>query len=98
NIVDLAKAMAPGKELDYIGIRPGEKLHECMIPCDVAPNTLKFKDRYIITPSFAFWDHGSSDALGGEAAENGFSYESDKNDEWLDQGDLQRLLKDSGLL
>lgn len=98
NIVDLAKAMAPGKELNYIGIRPGEKLHECMIPCDLAPNTLKFKDRYIITPSFAFWDCGSCDALGGEAVEDGFSYESDKNDEWLDQDGLQRLLKDLGLL
>ena len=36
-IIDLAEAIAPGAELDEIGIRPGEKLHEEMISEDDAP-------------------------------------------------------------
>lgn len=54
-ITDLAQAMAPGIGIREIGIRPGEKLHEMMIGQDDARLTLELGDRYIVTPSFAFW-------------------------------------------
>ena len=38
-IIDLARALAPECELDIVGIRPGEKLHETMIPQGESRNT-----------------------------------------------------------
>ena len=55
NILDLAKAIAPECKTDIVGIRPGEKLHEVMIPKDDARRTLEFDDHYVIQPDFFFW-------------------------------------------
>ena len=51
NIVDLAKAIAPECRLDVIGIRPGEKLHETMVPEDDARNTFEYDDHFVIRSS-----------------------------------------------
>jgi len=50
NIVQLAKAINPDAEIDYIGIRPGEKIHECMISTHESQNTLNCKNYYIVLP------------------------------------------------
>lgn len=55
SIMDLAEVIAPECEKKIIGIRPGEKLHEVMIPKDEARNTLEFDDFFIIEPDFTFW-------------------------------------------
>ncbi len=47
NIMDLARAIAPECKTKTIGIRPGEKLHEVMVPKDEARRTLEFKDYYL---------------------------------------------------
>ncbi|WP_351125125.1 polysaccharide biosynthesis protein, partial [Shewanella sp. T24-MNA-CIBAN-0130] len=47
NIIDLAKAYAPNLELKFIGIRPGEKLHEVMCPADDSHLTIEFSDHYV---------------------------------------------------
>lgn len=49
-ITDLAKAMYPQKKIKVIGLRPGEKVHEEMISLAEAPNTIEYKDHYIIYP------------------------------------------------
>jgi UDP-N-acetylglucosamine 4,6-dehydratase len=54
NVVDLAKAMAPGVPHKIIGIRPGEKLHEIMCPMDDSHLTLEFDDHYVIKPTIQF--------------------------------------------
>ena len=51
NIMDLAHAIAPECETKLIGIRPGEKLHEVMVPRDDALNTLEYDDYYLIMPA-----------------------------------------------
>ena len=56
-ITDLAEAMAPGIPHKIIGIRPGEKLHEKMVPRDDSYRTVEFDDHYVITPSINFADH-----------------------------------------
>ena len=56
NIMDLAKAIAPECKTEIIGIRPGEKLHEVMVPRDDARNTVEFEDHYVIKPQFRFFD------------------------------------------
>ncbi len=55
NIMDLAKAIAPECETKIIGIRPGEKLHEVMVPKDEARMTLDFGTHYVIQPDFRFF-------------------------------------------
>ena len=62
-----------------IGIRPGEKLHETMIPADDAHCTVELEDRYVILQSFA---NAARDAYlhrGAKPVPEGFSYSSDTN-------------------
>ena len=54
-IVDLAKAIAPEAELEVVGIRPGEKLHEVLISEDEARSTVEMEDMYVVQPSVAAW-------------------------------------------
>ena len=54
-LIDLAETIAPGCEIETIGIRPGEKLHEVLVSEDEARNTLEVEDRYIIQPSHPWW-------------------------------------------
>ncbi len=54
-LVDLAETIAPGCEIETIGIRPGEKLHEVLVSEDEARNTLEVEDRYMIQPSHPWW-------------------------------------------
>jgi UDP-N-acetylglucosamine 4,6-dehydratase/5-epimerase len=89
-IVDLARAIAPDCKLEVTGIRPGEKLHECLISSDEARHTRRHGDTYVIQPEFPWWG-GATDA-GGEALPDGYSYTSDRNDEWLDVAALRRLI------
>lgn len=93
NIMDLAKAIAPDCEIEIIGIRPGEKLHEYMISIDDARNTLEYDDYYIIQPQFSWWDEDQySSHNGGRKVPEGFSYSSDKNDWWLTMEELGQMI------
>ena len=91
-ITDLAEAMAPGLKHDIVGIRPGEKLHEVMVPVDDGRKTLRLPDRYIIEPSFAYWNRKPYQLSGAHPVEDGFFYASDTNDEWLDAKGLKKIL------
>jgi len=95
-IVDLASAMAPGMPHHIVGIRPGEKIHEVMIPQAEARSTLELPDRYIVEPAFNFfnreWKTPYRDR-GASAVSEDFCYASDTNDHWLDGAALLRLLE-----
>ena len=54
-IMDLAKAVAPDCRTEIVGIRPGEKLHEVMVPRDDARNTVELSDYYVIKANFHFF-------------------------------------------
>ena len=94
NIMDLANAISQDCSKEIIGIRPGEKLHEEMISeCD-APNTIELGEYYAILPSF-------QNIIEAYASENklnyvneGFSYTSGSNPEFLSVEDIKQLLKD----
>ena len=94
-MTDLARVMAPDIPQKIVGIRPGEKLHEVMVTSDDGRNTGDLGDRYVILPSFAFWDqdfkpHPDATPVGDE-----FYFGSDNNSEWLDEDGLQELLETS---
>lgn len=90
NIMDLAKAIAPKCKVDIVGIRPGEKLHEAMIMVDDARHTREFDKYYVIQPEFPWWGKYQQE---GKVLPDGFSYTSDKNEEWLSVEQLTELLE-----
>lgn len=91
-IVDLAQAVAPGCEMEVVGIRAGEKLHEVMIPEDDARAAVEYDDHYAILPMFHGMDEsGYIRKNGGKPVPDGFRYSSDSNSEWLTGPDLIRL-------
>src|SRR6266700_3952543 len=89
-LVDLAETIAPGCEIQTIGIRPGEKLHEVLVSEDEARNTLEMEDRYVIQPSHPWWRREKW--VNGKPLPEGFRYASDTNDRWLNNRDLQELV------
>ena len=54
--MDLAKVIAPKAKYKFIGIRPGEKLHEVMIPAEEIRNTVDMGTHYIIQPNHHWWN------------------------------------------
>ncbi len=57
-VIDLAKAIAPECDIEEIGIRPGEKLHESLITEEEGRNTIAYKDMYVILPNYSWWEQG----------------------------------------
>ena len=89
-LVSLAETIAPGCEMEVIGIRPGEKLHEALISEDEARNTLEMADMFVIQPAHPWWvkeNWGS-----GKTLPEGFRYASDTNSQWLTQEQLEALI------
>ncbi|HEY5413050.1 MAG TPA: UDP-N-acetylglucosamine 4,6-dehydratase (inverting) [Caulobacteraceae bacterium] len=89
---DLAIAVAPNLPHRMVGIRPGEKLHEVMVPEDDARSTIEMSDRYVILPSGHLLRRTDYLDAGGRPVDDGFSYASDRNPEPLDARGLQELL------
>jgi UDP-N-acetylglucosamine 4,6-dehydratase/5-epimerase len=91
-VTDLAKAIAPECEIDIVGIRPGEKLHEAMIMEDDARHTKEFDTYYVIQPEFPWWSEEYVSA--GKYLKEGFKYTSDNNTEWLNVEELRALVEE----
>ena len=90
-ILDLAEAIGPECEIEVVGIRPGEKLHEVMITEDDARNTIDLSDRYVIEPAFAFWNRDSC-GKNLQSMPEGFRYGSDNNPERLTADQVRDIL------
>lgn len=89
-VVDLARAIAPEAEIDFIGIRPGEKLHEDLLSVDEARNAVERETMYVIKPPETLWNR--SQHYEGTPLPEGFSYTSDKNTEWLDVEGIRKYI------
>ena len=93
-ITDLAEIIAPGIPHQNVGIRPGEKLHEMMVPLDDSRSTHELDDRYVIEPSFNFWEGKNVERYQKyPRVPEGFFYTSDTNQEWLSENELTQLLE-----
>ena len=88
---DLANSIAQGCEIETVGIRPGEKLHEALVSEDEAGHTVEVGDMYVIQPSHAANGNGR---VQGSALPDGFRYASDTNSRWLSEEDLRELIAD----
>jgi UDP-N-acetylglucosamine 4,6-dehydratase/5-epimerase len=94
-IVDLADTMDPGGKRKLVGIRPGEKLHEVLVPNEDAAGTLAFDDFFVIRPRIQFWhDEAPNEYEGkvGRLMNDGFEYRSDNNDHWIEPEALRQLV------
>jgi UDP-N-acetylglucosamine 4,6-dehydratase len=92
-MTDLAEAVAPGCEIDLIGIRPGEKLHEALLSEEEARHSLEMEDMYVVEPPGALWfGHGWKGK--GKPMAEGFRYTSDANDRWLSVEELEDIVGD----
>jgi len=82
-VTDIARAAAPEARHKSIGIRPGEKLHEQMISAEDAFYTYEYADHYKILPSIYGWSSDPHRINDGRKVEEGFTYCSDNNKEWM---------------
>lgn len=89
-IMDLAKAIAPECDINFVGIRPGEKLHEMMITRDDARHTLEYEDHYVIYPESGMIKEEYY--LTGKPLLEGFEYSSDSNTHWLSIEEIKELV------
>ena len=87
-ITDLAKAVAPECKLNFVGIRPGEKIHEVMVGSDDARTTFEFDDYFVIG-----WNEHRNDSEEKSCPLN-FRYGSDNNDQWLTVKKLQEYVEE----
>ena len=93
SVADIANVVAPNVEWETIGMRPGEKMHEILIPEDEARNVLEFDDHFVVQPIQAFWGNKIG-ILGGRSCPENFRYASNDNCETLDENELSDLLSD----
>ena len=97
-VADLAHSIAPNIPQKHIGIRPGEKLHECMCPADDSHHTVEFEDFFIIKPSISFHDYSYDYALTnlgekGTPVAQGFEYSSGINEHFLTVSEITEFNK-----
>jgi UDP-N-acetylglucosamine 4,6-dehydratase/5-epimerase len=89
-LLDLAETIAPGCQVENIGIRPGEKLHEVLVSEDESRQTVETEDMYVIQPSHPWWK--SENWVSGKRLPEGFRYSSDTNERWLTRRELEELV------
>jgi UDP-N-acetylglucosamine 4,6-dehydratase len=91
NIMDLAKAIGPKCKTKVVGIRPGEKLHEVMVPRDDAINTLEYQTFYLIKPAFQFFERRFCED-GCKKVAGDFEYNSGTNTWWLTIDEMKAMI------
>jgi UDP-N-acetylglucosamine 4,6-dehydratase len=90
SLTDLVTALAPNCEVDAIGIRPGEKLHEVLVSDDEARHSLELDDMFVIQPTHPWWSGSHWET--GKSLPDEFRYTSNTNPDWLSIEDLHKLL------
>lgn len=98
-ILDVAKSVCKNCKIKFIGIRPGEKLHEEMITASDSPNTIEYKEYYIILPVYQkllrynFKHFINKFDINPRLCKDGFSYNSQNNSKFLSTRSLENLIK-----
>ena len=91
-VTDLARAVDKNAVQKVIGIRPGEKLHEEMIGEDDSLYTYEYDGYFKILPAINNWSSSKKLIKNGRKVENGFSYTSYSNEEWMSIETLQEWI------
>ncbi len=91
----LIYAMTDSEDFKLIGIRPGEKLHEVMIPKEESLNCIEMKDYYIIQPMLSWWDRKKikkNIKQNGKKVLKPFEYSSENNTVFLKTNEIKKLV------
>jgi len=88
-VTDMAFAVDENVKQEEVGIRPGEKLHEQMIGTEDALFTYEYSDHYKILPSIHDWAKDPERIGGGKKVDEGFTYASNTNTEWMEISELK---------
>jgi len=88
-MMDLVETIAPGCQVEIIGIRPGEKLHEILISEDESRQAVEYDDMFVLEPNFPSWSFSSRE--GGKRPAPGFRYSSDTNEAWFSRREMQDM-------
>ncbi len=91
-VSDLARAVAPEAEIEVVGIRPGEKLHEVLIGEDEARTTVELEDMFIVHPVDTFWSRDTDWSSLGRALPEDFRYASNNNPQWLSVEQIRAII------
>ena len=91
-ILTVAKAIAPSAKIEYVGIRPGEKLHEEMITASDSHNTIDIGEYYAILPVYDARDGFMKHYQGAKKVPPGFSYNSATNEHWISVEEMRNLI------
>ncbi|MCF7355620.1 UDP-N-acetylglucosamine 4,6-dehydratase (inverting) [Vibrio sp. CK2-1] len=95
-VTDVAEAVAPECEVKFVGVRPGEKIHEEMITDADSLNTIDLGKYYVILPSVSY-TYTEDDFMkhhGAVKVPFGFKYNSGTNTEWESIEGLRELIKE----
>jgi len=97
-ILDLVESISGKREYEVVGIRPGEKLHEVMVPQEMSHHSFEFDDHFVITPAIKFFDKDidySKNKVGeqGKKVAEDFEYHSGTNHHFLTVNELTELDK-----
>jgi UDP-N-acetylglucosamine 4,6-dehydratase len=92
-VVDIARAVAPDAKQDFVGIRPGEKVHEQMIGTEDSFYTYEYPEHFKILPAIHNWSNCTNRIKDGRKVPEGFSYTSDNNTEWMSIDALRNWIK-----
>ena len=94
-VTEIAKTIAPSAALKFVGIRPGEKLHEQMIGIEDAQYTYEYPNHFKILPAIHEWDKDINRIKDGKKVPDNFSYTSDNNSEWMERSELESWILDN---
>ncbi len=87
-ILDLARSIAPKAKYKFVGIRPGEKIHEEMITKSDSLNTIEYKNYYVILPP----NNKNFKKLYPKLIKKEFSYSSESNKKFMNAKELKKLV------
>ncbi|MFZ4712639.1 MAG: UDP-N-acetylglucosamine 4,6-dehydratase (inverting) [Bacteriovoracaceae bacterium] len=94
NLMEIKEAVAQECDVDIIGIRPGEKIHESMIGADDSLNTVEHDKYYVIMPQASWWDKSAYlNNFKGKMVAPGFCYDSSQMVEVMNKEMLREVLK-----
>ena len=92
-ILDVAKAVDERCEIEIVGIRPGEKIHEEMITQSDSFFTYDLGTYFTILPNKPVWDlNDFIKEFNAKKVKEGFSYSSGTNDYWETPESLKELI------